>query len=178
LILLDRDDTIVAVPKQIRYLYGDMAIELIPGVVEFIGFWNKKEIPVAVVSNQQGVSNPDFPMMTSESVLKFNTRLNAFLSKHGAHIDDFFVCPHLVKDGCECRKPKPGLITQAMERFSVSPDRTWVIGDKMSDVVAGLCAHTNAVLFNRKLSETDYAISARSFEECLKIILHQSDRDS
>lgn len=175
LILLDRDDTIVAVPDQIRYLYGDMAIELIPGVAEFISFWNKRGTPVAVVSNQQGVSNSDFPLMTTESVWKFNSRLNALLSKHGAHIDDFFVCPHLVKDGCNCRKPKPGLITKAMEQFSASPDRTWVIGDKISDVVAGLSANTNAVLFNPKSSGTDFANSARSFVECLKIILPKND---
>lgn len=178
LIVLDRDNTIIVVPEETRYLYGDMAIRLKRGAADFIRFWNDRMIPVVVASNQQGIALPGFPLMTSESVRRFNLRLNALLGLDRAHIDEFFICPHLAASGCSCRKPKGGLILAAMEKYGADPDTTWVIGDKESDIEAGKSVKANVVhLFDGRVSKTT-GPSASSFDECLSLILRECEADS
>lgn len=165
-------------PKGTRYLYGDMAVVLMPGAASFIRYWNQKSVPVAVVTNQQGVAMPEFPLMTDESVCRFNTRLNSTLADHNACIDEFFICPHLALAGCECRKPKPGLILKAIDKFKSLPERTWVIGDKESDVLAGRAANANAILLGGEFSSCERGPSAQTFEECLKVIFRFAEGES
>lgn len=140
LVLMDRDGTIHRVASGRRYAYGDDAIQLVDGAADFIRAVNQSGIPVAVVSNQQGVALPEFPSMTMESVEQFNRRLNEELAHHGAHVDRYFICPHAADSGCCCHKPQPGLLLDAMDAFGVSADDTMMIGDSESDLAAAEAA--------------------------------------
>jgi len=64
----------------------------------------------------------------------------------GGRIDAVLVCPHGPGDICSCRKPRPGLLLNALSRFSVRADRSWVVGDAASDVEAALAAGVRPVL--------------------------------
>ncbi len=70
-------------------------------------------------------------------------------------IDAFYFCPHLPDAGCSCRKPKISMIERAAERFSIDLEKSWMIGDKVSDVGAGFNAgvHTALVLTGHGTSE-------------------------
>jgi len=143
--ILDRDNTINYMPPEKRYAYGNDPIELLATTGEAIRILNQRGIIVVVVSNQQGIALDEYPQMTRASVDLYNQRLNACLMEVGAHIDKFYICPHRDSDNCTCRKPKPGLLLQALEEYKISPDDAVMIGNNQSDMDAGLAAGIRAI---------------------------------
>src|ERR1700743_540909 len=114
LALFNRDNTFGALPNERRYLFGDDPVEIFSDAPSVIAILRSRGIFVAVVSNQRGVSLPEYPLMTLESVARFNRRMNEELARcnSGGLIDGFYICPHDLGDNCSCRKPRPGLIIQ------------------------------------------------------------------
>jgi D-glycero-D-manno-heptose 1,7-bisphosphate phosphatase len=150
LVLFDRDDTLIRVPEGTVYLYGDAPIEFLPGAAELIRDLNAARIPVVVVSNQQGVALPKYPDMTTESVERFHDRMQQQLATHSGHIDRFYYCPHAAADDCACRKPRAGLLLQALEDFDVHPARACLIGDSLRDIQAAQAACVRSILVSRR----------------------------
>jgi len=115
--------------------------------------WLKAEgIAVAVATNQSGVARGYF---TLEQVHAFHTAMDATIQATGGLINAYAICPHLI-DGtvadkaisCNCRKPKPGLINQLLEKFQVSPENAIVIGDRETDLLAGQAAGVKSFLYD------------------------------
>ena len=136
----------VEVPQGRRYVYGSDPVRLLPDVPRAIRSLNTRSITVVVATNQQGVALREYPEMTLRSVEKFNARMNAELGARGAHIDKFYVCPHGDAEACPCRKPKPGLILQALKDYGVSPGDAVAIGNNDRDVRAARSAGVRAFL--------------------------------
>lgn len=133
--LLDRDGTINV---DTGYVGDPEKVELLPGAARSIRKMNEAGYLVIVISNQSGVARGYFTM---EDVHRVNQRINELLAAEGAHIDAFYVCPHLkgaaVKKfdlDCSCRKPKTGLFRQAMEEYELEPELCYACGDKARDV--------------------------------------------
>ncbi|MFA7229302.1 MAG: HAD family hydrolase [Melioribacteraceae bacterium] len=144
-IFLDRDGTINHDPG---YIKDPSLIVILPGVAE--GIKKLKEefgYKMIVVSNQAGVSKG---LMTIEDVDAVNSRVNELLLSQGASIDAFFYCPfHPDNDPEEksiCRKPSPFMIVQAAEEFKIDLSQSYMIGDKSSDVEAGINAGVKTIL--------------------------------
>jgi D-glycero-D-manno-heptose 1,7-bisphosphate phosphatase len=106
---------------------------------------------VIVVTNQSGVARGYF----SENFVKtVHTHINEMLKKHGLKIDGFFYCPHHPKKAvlkkylkdCDCRKPKIGMIKAAVKKFNIDLSRSFVIGDKLTDVHLGKNAKMRTAL--------------------------------
>jgi len=135
-ILLDRDDTlIVDVPYN-----GDPAkVEPMPGAREALERLRAAGIPMAVVSNQSGIGRG---LLTPAQVEAVNAKAEELLGPLGPWV----CCPHAPEDGCDCRKPAPGLIREAARRLGVAPERCVVIGDIGADVEAARAAGARAVL--------------------------------
>jgi len=87
-----------------------------------------------VVSNQSGAARGYFGV---NDVEKFNAAMLADLSGRGINLDAIYYCPHGPDDGCDCRKPEIGQFKMAQERFKIDFSRSWMIGDKSSDIMAG-----------------------------------------
>ncbi|NLI15869.1 MAG: HAD family hydrolase [candidate division Zixibacteria bacterium] len=87
-----------------------------------------------IVSNQSGIARGYF---TYEQVEDFNSKLKADLAANHSPIDEIYFCPHGPNDGCDCRKPKSGLFDLARLEYDIDYSRSWVIGDKSSDIQAG-----------------------------------------
>jgi D-glycero-D-manno-heptose 1,7-bisphosphate phosphatase len=68
------------------------------------------------------------------------------LVRSGAGVDAILHCPHDLSANCGCRKPRPGMIVQALERFPIDTARSWVVGDSLSDLEAGLAAGIRGIL--------------------------------
>ena len=145
LAILDRDNTINFMPPEKRYLYGNDPIRLLATTAEAIELLNQRGIKVVVASNQRGIALDEYPQMTSASVGLYNERLNACLLEGGAHIDKFYICPHRASDNCTCRKPKPGLMLQALEEYEIAPSDAVIIGNSQTDIDAGLAAGIRAI---------------------------------
>lgn len=138
-IFLDRDGTI---NREVSYLYRNEDLELLAGVPEAIRRFKEAGFRIAVVTNQAGVARGYYQ---EQDVKRLHRYLNEQLQKHcGAQIDAFYYCPHHPEAGlagyrkdCHCRKPDIGMFEQAGQRFAVDKKHSWMIGDKLIDVLAG-----------------------------------------
>jgi len=146
-IFLDRDGTIV---EDAGYIRAPRDIRLIAGAVAAIKRMNDAKIPVIVISNQSGVARG---LLTEDDVALCNQELQEHLQKVGAHVDKFYWCPHHPKNDfapyamdCECRKPKPGMLKRAALDFGIDLTRSAIVGDKASDIGAGLAVGAKTVL--------------------------------
>jgi D-glycero-D-manno-heptose 1,7-bisphosphate phosphatase len=141
-VFLDRDGTINAKAPEGCYITSPRALRLLPGAGAAVRRLNDARVPVLVVTNQRGVALGE---MTMEQVARVNDALQLRLSRIGARVDGFYVCPHQA-GACACRKPLPGLLLQASRDF---PERRLpncvMIGDSEADVEAGLAAGCAAI---------------------------------
>lgn len=145
---LDRDGTINV---DTYYLIQPEDMKFIPGSPEAIAKLNHAGFLVIVVTNQSGIAKGYFTM---EQVHHLHDYMQKELSEYGAKIDDFYICPHDPKYGeyCSCRKGKPGLLLQAAKDFGIDLTQSIMIGDKKSDIEAGL----SAGCYESYLVETGY----------------------
>ena len=130
-IFLDRDGTI-----NVDFGYGitPEKVRLFSGSGKAIRMLNRAGMPVVVISNQSGVARKIF---TRQDVERTNGRLKMLLKRHGAHLDAVYYCPHLPDAGCDCRKPNTALIKKGIRVFGINPEKSFVIGDKLTDIELG-----------------------------------------
>jgi D-glycero-D-manno-heptose 1,7-bisphosphate phosphatase len=137
-IFLDRDGVII---EEKHFLIDASQIEFVPGAIDALksldGYLK------IVISNQSGVARGFF---TGDDVKKFQSILAAILTENGIQIDSWRFCPHGPDDNCQCRKPKPGMILDEAQKFSVDLSKSWMIGDKRSDIAAGKTAGVKTIL--------------------------------
>ena len=127
-VFVDRDGTICF---DKHYLSDPNGIELIPTVPQGIRKLNKAGIRVIVVTNQSGIGRGYF---REDQLKAVHDRLLETLRAHGAKIDAIIYCPHKPDEGCQCRKPAPGMLLQASEEYKIDLPHSYVIGDRMMDV--------------------------------------------
>jgi len=89
---------------------------------------------ICLISNQGGISKGYF---TQGELDKLNKKMLEEIEKSGGKIDELYYCPHHDKDNCECRKPKTGLIEQAVRKGAADLKDTFIIGDSIRDIEAG-----------------------------------------
>lgn len=130
-VFLDRDGVIV---QDIGYASKWVKKLLIPGSVEAIKILNENNFKVVVVTNQAGVAKGYY---TEEDVILFNRLMIKELAKKGAKIDAIYYCCHNPITNCDCRKPKPGMLKRAEKEFDIDLQKSFLIGDKNSDILAG-----------------------------------------
>jgi D-glycero-D-manno-heptose 1,7-bisphosphate phosphatase len=129
-IFLDRDGTI---NREVGYLDDPDKVELLPGSALAIRLLNRLGIPVVIISNQSGVARG---YLTSSAVEEVNGRLQDLLLREGARLQGIHYCPHSPEDGCDCRKPKPGLLLLGAEVHGIDLKKSYLVGDHGSDVEA------------------------------------------
>lgn len=133
----DRDGTINV---NYGHVYKIEDLTFIPGVPEIIRGYNRKNIPVIVITNQAGIAKH---LYTEDDMHRFNSYMNRELQRlYGAHIDAFYFCPHHpdYTGECNCRKPKPGMILKAAKDWNIDLSLSVMYGDKESDREAALNA--------------------------------------
>ena len=130
-IFLDRDGVINR--ERADYVKSWEEMELLPGVLPALGRLARLPAPICVISNQSAIGRG---IVTEQVVTEMHERLRDTIAAHGGRIDAFFVCPHRPEDGCHCRKPKPGLLLQAADRYDVDLAHCVFIGDSSTDFLA------------------------------------------
>lgn len=139
-VFVDRDGTICF---DKHYLADPSGLELIPTVAEGIKKLNEAGIPVIVITNQSGIGRGYF---TEQQLEAIHDRLESLLAANGARVDDIFYCPHMPDSGCDCRKPRPGMLLQAQNEYGLDLGRSFVIGDRMLDVEMAHSVGAKAIL--------------------------------
>ena len=133
LVILDRDGTI----NEDRDDYVKSADEWqpIPGALEAIARLNHGGWHVVVATNQSGLGRGLFDMAALNAM---HLKMNMLLAKVGGRIDAVFFCPHTRDEGCDCRKPLPGLVLQIGQRYGVRLEQVPIVGDSLRDLQAGV----------------------------------------
>jgi D-glycero-D-manno-heptose 1,7-bisphosphate phosphatase len=98
---------------------------------------------LVVITNQRGIGRG---LMTEADLAEVHRRMQLALVRAGAGVDAIFHCPHDLGADCGCRKPRPGMLSQALARFSIDTARSWVVGDSLSDLEAGRAVGIRGIL--------------------------------
>jgi D-glycero-D-manno-heptose 1,7-bisphosphate phosphatase len=139
-VFLDRDGTIV---EEVGYLHDPRQLVLIDGAAEAVRLLNEAGVPVLLAVNQAGIGRGYY---TQEEMWATQQALEAQLAAVGVRLDGFYFCPHHPDAGCDCRKPQPGMLLRAAEERGIDLQRSFMIGDKLSDLQAGRRAGCRTVL--------------------------------
>lgn len=137
-IFLDRDGTI---NKMVGFLTHIDDFELLPGVAKAIRKINDSGYLAIVITNQPVIARGQ---LSYEGLEEIHMKMETLLGREGAYIDDLFFCPHHPDSGfpgevrelkmdCECRKPKPGMIFKARDKYHIDLSRSYMIGDQKRD---------------------------------------------
>ncbi len=129
-LFLDRDGTLVVEPED-KQVDAISKVRLMPGVIPALLRARAAGFEFVIVSNQDGIGTPSFPREDFESTQNFIR--NLFLSQ-GIGFSEEFYCPHFSGDGCNCRKPRAGLLADFLAGNDVDRSRSTVIGDRDTDL--------------------------------------------
>jgi D-glycero-D-manno-heptose 1,7-bisphosphate phosphatase len=130
-VLLDRDGTI---NDQLDYVLEPGQLRLIPGAAHALRELRSLDLGLVVVTNQSPVGRG---WITLEQLDAIHDRLSELLAAEGAGVDAYYACPHGPGDGCDCRKPAPGLALRAAAEHGFDLTEAFVVGDYRSDVEMG-----------------------------------------
>ncbi|WP_455654959.1 D-glycero-beta-D-manno-heptose 1,7-bisphosphate 7-phosphatase [Phascolarctobacterium sp.] len=149
-VFFDRDG-VLNVDK--AYLYKIDELEWIDGALEAIAYLTRSGYLVFVVTNQSGIARGYYTVAEME---KLHQHMADTALDSGGKIEKFYYCPHLPEGSvaeyavdCACRKPKPGLILQALAEYDIDADKSFLIGDKKRDVEAAEAAGIKGYLFEK-----------------------------
>jgi D-glycero-D-manno-heptose 1,7-bisphosphate phosphatase len=141
LIILDRDGVINYDSDE--YIKSVEEWRAIPGSLDAIARLYHAGYHVVVASNQAGIARGKFNIDTLNSI---HQKMHTHLAQCGGVIGAIFFCPHGPDDGCECRKPKPGLLREVARRLNTPLDGVYAVGDKLSDLQAASAAGAVPIL--------------------------------
>ena len=147
-VFLDRDG-VINIPKIIDAKpYAPRKFDefvLYDEIKNLLTYLRAKEFLIVVITNQPDIGNH---LVDLKEVEKMHTFLRKLLP-----VTEVIVCPHSQKDGCECRKPKPGMIEMAVKKYDVDVHQSWLIGDRWSDILAGEIIGLRTIFIDRHYSE-------------------------
>ena len=127
-VFLDRDGTIC---EEMGYLNHITRCRVYPFAAAAIRRLNEAGVPVVVLTNQSGVARGFFP---EELIDRVHEKIAAELATGGAHVDAFYHCPHNSADNCNCRKPRPGMLENAMRDHNVVVEGSFMVSDRFADL--------------------------------------------
>jgi len=150
-VFLDRDGTLNA---EIGHLRSVQQLALLPGAAESVRRLNRSGVLAVAVTNQPVLARGD---VSWSGIRQIHAELDRQLGEGGAYLDRLYLCPHHPHTGfegevlslkivCNCRKPRTGLIDQAVQELSIDRRKSWMIGDATSDILAGKTAGLKTIL--------------------------------
>ncbi len=132
---LDRDGVVNR--NRHDYVKCWQEFEFLPGALEALRLLAKRNVRVVIVTNQSSVGRG---IISHETLEAIHQRMTAEVEANGGRIDAILCCPHAPNAGCGCRKPRPGLILDAIRRFRIDPRSACFVGDSLGDLRAARAA--------------------------------------
>lgn len=184
-VFLDRDG-VINVYKE--FLTDISEFELLPGVAEAIRKINSSGYLAIVVTNQPVVARGE---VTWSELNEIHNKMETLLGMEGAYIDGLYFCPHHPHKGyigevaelkieCDCRKPKPGMLLNAAKDYNIDLHASWMIGDSVNDIKAGMAAGCKTVLINglgtlQEVGEYGQDFTANSLADVIENLIAKGD---
>lgn len=145
---------------------------LYPAIKKLLYELIKKKFKLIVVTNQPDIS---IGKIKIEELNKMHERIYQELP-----ITDIFVCPHNKKENCNCRKPRPGMLKKAIKKYKISVKKSFIIGDRKSDINAGLNLNLKTIYIDRDYKEekpNKFDFITKSTKKALEIIIHHDKKN-
>ena len=146
-VFLDRDGTI---NKDVGYPGNFSSIEIFPYSFEAVRKINVSGLLAVIVTNQSGVGRG---LIIEKNLKDIHHKLRAAFAKYDAHFDGIYYCPHYLfsptpqyRKDCQCRKPNPGMALQAAEELKIDMKNSYMVGDKVEDILFGLNIQAKPIL--------------------------------
>jgi D-glycero-D-manno-heptose 1,7-bisphosphate phosphatase len=157
-LFLDRDGVVI---EDVHFLTDSSKVQVLDGVREALPRL-QTEFSIVIVTNQSGIARG---YLTEADLLILHTAiLNAL---EGCAVDAIYYCPHLpgaplatYDQECECRKPKPGMLLRAAQEWGFDLSRSFMVGDVIRDVEAGVAAGVSSYLVGNHNGQSDYPYAA------------------
>lgn len=158
-VFFDRDGTLI---KDQNYLSEPDKIVLEPNVIEALKILQDQNYKLIIITNQSGIARGYFRLNKFFAV---QSRLLEIFALEGIKFDDFYYCPHHPKGKitvytkyCACRKPEPGMILKAIKQHNIDPLQSFMIGDKLDDVLAGSRAGVKTIFLTKNFDSQSSTI--------------------
>ena len=149
IIFLDRDGVINEKAPKADYVKSWNEFEFLPGSIDAMKLLAENNYKMFIISNQAGIARG---AMTEHDLKEIHRNMEKELEKHNVEIEKIYYCPHGWDDGCECRKPKPGMLFKAAREYDLDLSKSLFIGDDERDLQAGNAAGCRTILVNSELS--------------------------
>lgn len=130
-VFIDKDGTLI---QDVPYNVDPRQVRLMAGAGVALRNMKNAGYKLIVISNQSGIARGLFE---EKDLFPVNRCIQSLLAEYDTSINAFYYCPHGPADGCQCRKPMPGMILQAARNHAVDLQTSWMIGDILNDVEAG-----------------------------------------
>ncbi|MGP1560702.1 MAG: D-glycero-beta-D-manno-heptose 1,7-bisphosphate 7-phosphatase [Helicobacteraceae bacterium] len=154
---LDRDG-VINVEKE--YLYKPQDLEFIDGVFDAMSFIAAQGFALFIITNQSGIARG---LYTEQDYERLNEFMQGEFRARGLSIKDTRHCPHAPGSTCACRKPRPGMILDLASTHGVDLSASWLVGDKESDITAGLSAGVGHLVLVRSGHEINESATRAHF---------------
>ena len=178
-VFLDRDGTI---NEEVNYLSRPEQLRLLQGAAAAIRQINEAGLKAVITTNQAGVARGYF---SEEKLQQIHLELQKMLGAQEARLDAIYHCPHHPTHGqgpykinCTCRKPKPGMLRRAARELKIDLSRSFVVGDKISDLEPGLIVGCRTILVRTGYGrEAEQMLNNCSFQpDCIADTLLEATR--
>jgi len=153
-VFLDRDGTINI---DDGYVYKTEDFKFIPDSLKALKLLSKTDYKLIIVTSQSGIGRKYYTIEDFNNLTKY--MLDIF-KKEGIRMEEVYFCPHSPEEGCECRKPNPGMINQALKKYDIDLKNSYVIGDKTSDIQLGANVGCKTILVKTGKAGEDKRYSA------------------
>lgn len=174
-VFFDRDGTLI---YDAGYLKDPQQVRLLPGVGRALATLKEHGFLLVLVSNQSGIGRG---LVTVEQAEQVHSQVVSDLAEYGIQLDAVFYCPHAPEEQCSCRKPSPGMLLRAAGELDLDLARSFMIGDKASDIEAGKRAGCRTILLTANsvpaLDPTPDYITA-DWSEVVRYILNSIGQES
>jgi histidinol-phosphate phosphatase family protein len=175
-VFLDRDGTVNVSPTEGDYVRTPGDFALVPDAASAIRRLNDAGFVVVVCTNQRGVARG---LMTRRDLDAVHEKMTRDLARGGARLAGIYACTHGSNENCDCRKPKPGLMTRAIREHDIDVPRSFVVGDTARDVKAAAALGCRAVLIaGEDEPPAGEWTRARSLSEAADMILVSHAREA
>lgn len=170
-VFIDRDGTLIVEPAD-QQIDSLEKLELIPGIVHGLAMLLRHGYELVMVSNQDGLGTDTYPLAAFDLV---QAKLLGLLEGEGIGFSEIYICPHRANEGCECRKPLTGLLSDYLASNLIDPERSYVLGDRQTDVLLARALGIRSVLLGEPSAGEPADLTTQDFIEACRWIL-RSDR--
>ena len=158
-VFLDRDGVIC---REEGYISDPRRLQLLPGSGDAIRLFNRNALTAVVITNQSGVARGFFP---EAAIAEMNRAMKERLEEQGACLDGIYYCPHhpegiieSYRQVCDCRKPAAGLLMRAARDHSIDLSRSYLVGDKRTDLECACRAGVKGILVLTGYGAAEYRL--------------------